>query len=401
MPTAAQRTCPSVDVHDALHRCAVLIGCTSTRTTCQPFTTKARCSERCCCAAAEAGEARRAQVAAAVARASAARDGPRNNVVAVKLQYPDALPLFTQDLKNIRGLAGFLTKTELQFDMVSAVDELSTQVQLEFDFQRCAPRPRYVRPGSAYTTAVLHACSVLVRLRVLCVRLCVVCSASVVNASHTSCSSWQYLGLQGLCFLALLLRATCHRPSAHAVSSRRAACSEARVMDTVAEDLRPIARRVRVPRSVPGLVTERLLTMHFLPGLPLTQLGQRGPALSERQKRAAMSRVRARLQLVGNIRCWYEAFNACRFEFGCDYTHTASMRVCMRTVQGVNCTLAAGNGTLHASLWKRCVTAGHACVDHQPVIGGVRAHGPGLRPLPGGRPPRQHPRHEGRRRGAP
>ena len=63
--------------------------------------------------------------------------------MAVKVQYPDALPLFNMDLKNLRGLAGFLSKTELAFDLVSAVDELSSQVQFEFDFQRCV-RQRHV-----------------------------------------------------------------------------------------------------------------------------------------------------------------------------------------------------------------------------------------------------------------
>ena len=41
-----------------------------------------------------------------------------------------------QDLANIRLFAAFLTKTEIKFDMVSAVDELAAQIKLEFDFMR-------------------------------------------------------------------------------------------------------------------------------------------------------------------------------------------------------------------------------------------------------------------------
>ena len=41
-----------------------------------------------------------------------------------------------QDLTNIRIAAAFLSKTELKYDLVSAVDELAAQIKLEFDFQR-------------------------------------------------------------------------------------------------------------------------------------------------------------------------------------------------------------------------------------------------------------------------
>jgi predicted unusual protein kinase regulating ubiquinone biosynthesis (AarF/ABC1/UbiB family) len=63
-------------------------------------------------------------------------------------------------------------------------------------------------------------------------------------------------------------------------------------MDTVAKNLKPIQRRVVIPRSVPGLVTNRMLVMHYLDGVPLTQLGRHTRSLSEAKKRAAMKRVR-------------------------------------------------------------------------------------------------------------
>lgn len=39
-------------------------------------------------------------------------------------------------MHNLRLAAAFLQKTELKFDLVSAVDELSAQLKLEFDFER-------------------------------------------------------------------------------------------------------------------------------------------------------------------------------------------------------------------------------------------------------------------------
>ncbi|KDD73908.1 hypothetical protein H632_c1741p1, partial [Helicosporidium sp. ATCC 50920] len=65
-----------------------------------------------------------------------ALQGPRNGLVAVKIQYPDAQALMTQDLRNLRALASFLQRMELAFDLVSAVDELASQLSLEFDFAR-------------------------------------------------------------------------------------------------------------------------------------------------------------------------------------------------------------------------------------------------------------------------
>lgn len=49
-------------------------------------------------------------------------------------------------------------------------------------------------------------------------------------------------------------------------------CREARVMDTIAQHLRQLSSHVAVPRSVPGLVSKRLMVMTFMEGLPLMQL---------------------------------------------------------------------------------------------------------------------------------
>ena len=69
-------------------------------------------------------------------------------------------------------------------------------------------------------------------------------------------------------------------------------CREARVMDTVSENLKGMRRRVIVPNSIPGLVTDRVLVMTYLNGVPLTQLHNHASDLPEWKKKAAVKRVR-------------------------------------------------------------------------------------------------------------
>jgi len=59
-----------------------------------------------------------------------------NEKVAVKVQYPNAEKLMTSDLKNLRALAEFLQRTELKFDVLSAIKELQSRIKNEFDFER-------------------------------------------------------------------------------------------------------------------------------------------------------------------------------------------------------------------------------------------------------------------------
>ena len=72
----------------------------------------------------------------AAERAMLRRDRPTDGRVAIKVQYPDALEIMKQDLGNLRKWAAFLSKTEIQFDLVSAVSELRKQIEFEFDFTR-------------------------------------------------------------------------------------------------------------------------------------------------------------------------------------------------------------------------------------------------------------------------
>ena len=57
-------------------------------------------------------------------------------LTALQVQYPDALPVMMGDLKQIRRFGSIIQKLEINFDFVSAVDELADQVRLEFDFER-------------------------------------------------------------------------------------------------------------------------------------------------------------------------------------------------------------------------------------------------------------------------
>lgn len=112
------------------------------------------------------------------------------------------------DLVNIRGLASFLSKTEIKFDLVSAVDELAKQIRLEFDFRR-----------------------------------------------------------------------------------------EARIMDAVARQFQGLGHKIEVPKSVPSMVTERLLVMQFLDGIPITKMKDAVAFqnLSEATKKMAAKRILSRV----------------------------------------------------------------------------------------------------------
>jgi predicted unusual protein kinase regulating ubiquinone biosynthesis (AarF/ABC1/UbiB family) len=136
------------------------------------------------------------------------QQAPKDGIVAVKVQYPNALPTMSLDLSNLRVLAAFLSKTELKFDMLSAVDELAKQIRLEFDFRR-----------------------------------------------------------------------------------------EARIMDSVARHFEGQSDKIVVPRSVPTMVTPRLLVMNYLDGVPITKMKDQVAFqnLSEATKRMAAKRILSRV----------------------------------------------------------------------------------------------------------
>lgn len=133
-----------------------------------------------------------------------ARHASPDGIVAVKIQYPNSLPTMTMDLQSIRLWAAFLSKTEIKFDMLSAVDELAKQIRLEFDFSR-----------------------------------------------------------------------------------------EARIMNAVARQFDGLNHKIVVPRSIPNLVTQRLLVMDYIDGIPITQMKDqvKFQNLSEATKRLAARQI--------------------------------------------------------------------------------------------------------------
>lgn len=54
--------------------------------------------------------------------------------VAVKVQFPGMEAVMMSDLANYRVLAEVLQRTELKFDLVRPIEELSKQIKMEFDF---------------------------------------------------------------------------------------------------------------------------------------------------------------------------------------------------------------------------------------------------------------------------
>lgn len=71
-------------------------------------------------------------------------------------------------------------------------------------------------------------------------------------------------------------------------------------MDQTHHTLRAIRNRVVVPHSIPGLVTDRVLVMNYLDGVPLTQLGKHVKNQSPAKQKAAFKRVRHSLH---NLLC--------------------------------------------------------------------------------------------------
>lgn len=55
--------------------------------------------------------------------------------VAVKVQFPNMGRLMMSDLANFRVLGELLQRTELKFDLIRPIQELSRQLAMEFDFE--------------------------------------------------------------------------------------------------------------------------------------------------------------------------------------------------------------------------------------------------------------------------
>eukprot|EP00238_Polyblepharides_amylifera_P014371 CAMPEP_0196587874 /NCGR_PEP_ID=MMETSP1081-20130531/58874_1 /TAXON_ID=36882 /ORGANISM="Pyramimonas amylifera, Strain CCMP720" /LENGTH=432 /DNA_ID=CAMNT_0041910197 /DNA_START=162 /DNA_END=1460 /DNA_ORIENTATION=+ len=71
--------------------------------------------------------------------------------------------------------------------------------------------------------------------------------------------------------------------------------NEAKFMDAISDNLKSMKRQVCIPRSVPGLVTKRVLVMDYLEGVQLAELSRLTQAYSERARKAAARRILTRL----------------------------------------------------------------------------------------------------------
>ncbi|KAG0589957.1 hypothetical protein KC19_1G059800 [Ceratodon purpureus] len=73
---------------------------------------------------------------ASIAQVHRARIKGASNDVAVKVQHPGAHELMMTDIRNQKVFASFLQRFDVQFDLISILDELEEQVEFEFDFVR-------------------------------------------------------------------------------------------------------------------------------------------------------------------------------------------------------------------------------------------------------------------------
>lgn len=70
-------------------------------------------------------------------------------------------------------------------------------------------------------------------------------------------------------------------------------------MDTIAEHLRELSAHVTVPRSVPSLVSKRLMVMSFIDGLPLLQLKDKVAHLPQwKREKVTTGRARKHIQEI-------------------------------------------------------------------------------------------------------
>jgi aarF domain-containing kinase len=73
---------------------------------------------------------------ASIAQVHRARIRGASNDVAVKVQHPGAHELMMTDIRNHKYFASFLQRFDVQFDLISILEELEEQIEYEFDFVR-------------------------------------------------------------------------------------------------------------------------------------------------------------------------------------------------------------------------------------------------------------------------
>ncbi|CAI7883059.1 unnamed protein product [Closterium sp. NIES-54] len=180
--------------------------------------------------------------------------------VAIKVQHAGAEPLMLTDLANLKAFAAFLQSTELNLDVLGALNELEKQIRYEFDFRREAAAMDIIRASLAGSAASGTG------------------AAAAANRRQKSRRRWNPFSrpvATATAFAALTaLAATA--PAATAAAATVGAIGSAATAVAAATSSPPAvsgaASPVVVPASVPGLVTQRLLVMDLINGSPIVKM---------------------------------------------------------------------------------------------------------------------------------
>ncbi|CAI5465940.1 unnamed protein product [Closterium sp. Yama58-4] len=167
-----------------------------------------------------------------------------------QVQHTGAEPLMLTDLANLKAFASFLQSTELNLDIMGALNELEKQIRYEFDFRREAAAMDTIRAslaGSAASGA----------------------GAAAANQRRKSRRRWNPFSRPASTATAF---ASLTDPAATAIAASASAAAVAATAPAAAAGSSSSASPVVVPASVPGLVTKRLLVMDLIKGSPLVKM---------------------------------------------------------------------------------------------------------------------------------
>ncbi|CAI5513085.1 unnamed protein product [Closterium sp. Naga37s-1] len=182
--------------------------------------------------------------------------------VAIKVQHAGAEPLMLTDLANLKAFAAFLQSTELNLDIMGALNELEKQIRYEFDFRREAAAMDTIRASLAGSAASGTG------------------AAAAANRRQKRGSRWKPFSrpaATATAFAALSALAATAPASTAAAATVGAIGSAAAAAAAAAATSSPptvsgAASPVVVPASVPGLVTKRLLVMDLINGSPIVKM---------------------------------------------------------------------------------------------------------------------------------
>ncbi|CAI5522413.1 unnamed protein product [Closterium sp. Naga37s-1] len=183
--------------------------------------------------------------------------------VAIKVQHAGAEPLMLTDLANLKAFAAFLQSTELNLDIMGALNELEKQIRYEFDFRREAAAMDTIRASLAG----------LVTKRLLVMDL--INGSPIVKMEEE-------------------MRAKGLNPNGYLATRAK----------SMEEEMRAKGAKRSQPASVPGLVTQRLLVMDRIKGSPLVKMEEemRAKGAKRSQPASVPGLVTQRLLVMDRIK---------------------------------------------------------------------------------------------------